>query len=169
MLHRTLHCLYLFFLILTDLASFLLAVSRKSLISLILQGMAVRHRESAWLAPQIIPPILIFRERGREGERERNIPMWETHRLVASQMPPTEALARNPGMCPDWESNWQPFGLQAGAQSSEPHQPGPFILYIPGSLAFFKLFEGMRYFYILKPLPLMFSNWTLSWLSALLH
>ena len=21
-------------------------------------------------------------------------------------------LARNPGMCPDWESNWQPFGLQ---------------------------------------------------------
>ena len=27
-------------------------------------------------------------------------------------MPPTGAPACNPGMCPDWESNWQPFGLQ---------------------------------------------------------
>ena len=25
---------------------------------------------------------------------------------------PTGDLARNPGMCPDWESNWQPFGSQ---------------------------------------------------------
>ena len=30
----------------------------------------------------------------------------------------------NPGICPDWELNWQPFGLQAGTQSTEPHQPG---------------------------------------------
>ncbi|KAF6078169.1 hypothetical protein HJG60_009073 [Phyllostomus discolor] len=28
-------------------------------------------------------------------------------------------------MCPDWELNPQPFGLQAGAQSTEPHQPEP--------------------------------------------
>ena len=27
-------------------------------------------------------------------------------------------------MLPDWESNPQPFGLQAGTQSTEPHQPG---------------------------------------------
>ena len=33
-------------------------------------------------------------------------------------------LACNPGMYPDWESNQRPFGLQAGAQSTEPHQPG---------------------------------------------
>ena len=32
--------------------------------------------------------------------------------------------AHNPGMCPDWESNRQPFGSQAGVQSTEPHQPG---------------------------------------------
>ena len=32
--------------------------------------------------------------------------------------------ARNPGMCPDWESNRRPFGSPAGAQSTEPHQPG---------------------------------------------
>ena len=34
-------------------------------------------------------------------------------------------LACNPGMCPDWESNWKPFGSQASTQSTEPHQPGP--------------------------------------------
>ena len=33
-------------------------------------------------------------------------------------------LARNPGMCLDWESNQQPFGSQAGAQTTEPHQRG---------------------------------------------
>ena len=26
-------------------------------------------------------------------------------------------------MCPDWESNRRPSGLQASAQSTEPHQP----------------------------------------------
>ena len=26
-------------------------------------------------------------------------------------------------MCPDWESNWQLFGSQAGAQPPEPQQP----------------------------------------------
>ena len=39
-------------------------------------------------------------------------------------MPCTGDLACNPGMCPDWESIPQCFGLQAGAQSTEPHQPG---------------------------------------------
>ena len=39
-------------------------------------------------------------------------------------------LARNPGMCPDWESNQRPFGSQAGAQSTEPHQAGLFF-YMP--------------------------------------
>ena len=33
-------------------------------------------------------------------------------------------LAHNPGMCHDWESNWLRFDLQAGAQSTEPQQPG---------------------------------------------
>ena len=34
-------------------------------------------------------------------------------------------LARKPGTCPDWELNPWPFGLQASAQPTEPHQPGP--------------------------------------------
>ena len=64
--------------------------------------------------------LFIFRQRGREGERE-----GEKHQcVVASHKPPTRDLARNPGMCPDWESNRGPFGSQARAQSTELHQPG---------------------------------------------
>ena len=64
--------------------------------------------------------IYLFLERGKEGERE-----GEKHQcVVASQAPPTGDLAWNLGTCPDWELNWRPFGLQAGAQSTQPHQPG---------------------------------------------
>ena len=67
----------------------------------------------------------LFLERGREGERD-----GEKHqRVVASRGPLTGDLARNPGMCPDWELNLPPFGSQAGAQSTEPHQPGPMTLF----------------------------------------
>ena len=41
---------------------------------------------------------------GREGEKH--------HCVVATHMVPTGPLACNPGMCPDWESNQQPFGSQ---------------------------------------------------------
>ena len=64
--------------------------------------------------------LFIFRERGREGEREGE----KVQCVVASHMPPTGDLDCNIGMCPDWESNLLPFGLQARAQSTEPHQPG---------------------------------------------
>ena len=53
--------------------------------------------------------LFIFRERGREGEREQ-----EKHQCVdASCMPQTGDLAHHLGMCLDWELNWQPFSLQA--------------------------------------------------------
>ena len=64
--------------------------------------------------------LFIFRQRGREGEREGE----KYQCVVASHIPPTGDLAHNPGMCPDWELNWWPFGLQASAQSTEPDQPG---------------------------------------------
>ena len=52
--------------------------------------------------------FFVFRQRGSEGERE-----GDKHQcVVASHLAPTGDLACNPGMCPDWESNWQPFGLQ---------------------------------------------------------
>ena len=68
--------------------------------------------------------IYLLLEKGKGGrKRGTNFDMWEKHRLVASRMSPTGDLASNPGTCLDWESNRQPFGLQAGTQSTEPHQP----------------------------------------------
>ena len=68
--------------------------------------------------------LFIFREKGRERERE-----GENHQcVVASHTLPTGDLACNPGMCPDWESNQRPFGSQASTQSTEPHQPGRYII-----------------------------------------
>ena len=52
--------------------------------------------------------LFIFRERGREGEREGE----KDQCVVAFHVPPTGDLACNPGMCPDWELNLRPFGLQ---------------------------------------------------------
>ena len=66
--------------------------------------------------------IFIFRERGREGERG-----GEKHQCVCLLGALINDLACNPGMCPDWELNWQCFGLQACAPSTELHQPGPTI------------------------------------------
>ena len=52
--------------------------------------------------------LFIFRDWGKEGERER-----EKHQcVVASYVAPTGDLACNPGMCPDWESNRRPFDSQ---------------------------------------------------------
>ena len=64
--------------------------------------------------------FFILREKGREGEREGE----KNQCVVASHVPPTGDPACNSGMCPDWESNQQPFGLQAGTQSTELYQPG---------------------------------------------
>ena len=65
--------------------------------------------------------LFTFREREREGERE-----GEKYQCGdVSHTSPTGDLAHNPRMCPDWESNQLPFGLQAGAQSTESHQRGP--------------------------------------------
>ena len=55
-----------------------------------------------------------------EGKRE-----GEKHQcVVASREPCPGYLARNPGMCPDWESIQRPFGSQASTQSTELYQPG---------------------------------------------
>ena len=37
---------------------------------------------------------------------------------------PNPYLARNPDMCPDWESYRQAFGSRAHTQSTDPQQPG---------------------------------------------
>ena len=61
--------------------------------------------------------LCIFRQRGRERERETSMCGCLSNALSWD-------LAHNPGMCRDWELNLRPFGSQAGAQSTEPYQPG---------------------------------------------
>ena len=66
--------------------------------------------------------LFLERRKRRKKERERNsdwLPLT----------PPHGDLDCNPGMCPDWESNQWPFGLQAGIQSTEPNEPGLFTLF----------------------------------------
>ena len=67
--------------------------------------------------------LFIFREQGREGEREGE----KRQCVVASWVPAAEDLTCNPSMCPHWEWNWQLFGSQARTQSTELHQPGHFF------------------------------------------
>ena len=43
-------------------------------------------------------------------------------------MPTIRDLAHNPGMCPDWESNWQPVGLWDDAQPTELQRPAGAVL-----------------------------------------
>ena len=63
----------------------------------------------------------LFLERGEGKERGRETSMCGCLSRVPYR---GHDLAHNPGVCPDWELNWRPFGLQAGAQSAESHQPG---------------------------------------------
>ena len=49
--------------------------------------------------------LFTFRGRWREGEREGE----KLQCVVASCVPLTGDLVLNPGMCFDWELNWQPF------------------------------------------------------------
>ena len=88
--------------------------------------------------------VFIFKERGREGERE-----GEKHQSFPSHIPPTGDPAHtpptvpacNPGMCPVWQLNPQPFSSQARAQSTEPHLPGLTVIsYCLGCLTMSILF-----------------------------
>ena len=60
----------------------------------------------------------IYFQRERKGERE-----VEKHQCVR-EVSMGCLLTYNLGTCPDWESNQRPFGSQASAQSSKPHQSG---------------------------------------------
>ena len=62
----------------------------------------------------------LFLDRRGEGESE-----GEKHQCVfASCTPSTGDLTLNPGMCPDWELNQQPFALWDNAQPNEPQWLG---------------------------------------------
>ena len=55
---------------------------------------------------------------------------------------PIGDLAHNPGMCPEWELNQQPFLWFAGTQSTEPHQAGRQLDYYQPLTA--KLYERRK-------------------------
>ena len=58
----------------------------------------------------------------REGEKHWHVRDTSVHCLLYT---PGD-LTCNPDICPDWNSNQQPLGSQAGAHSTKPHQPGPY-------------------------------------------
>ena len=60
---------------------------------------------------------------------ERNID-W----LRLAHTPPGDQT-HNPDMCPDQESNWRPFALQADAQPAEPPRSEPPSLFVQANLA----------------------------------
>ena len=70
--------------------------------------------------------LFIYFQKERKGGRKRG---RETSMCGCLLSASYWGLACNPGMCANWESNQQPFGLQAGTQSAEWHQPGHMILF----------------------------------------
>ena len=60
--------------------------------------------------------IYLFRDRREEREKHQYV--------ISSLVSPTRDLAGTPGIYPVGESTGDPFGSQADAQSTEPHQPG---------------------------------------------
>ena len=86
---------------------------------------------------------------GWEKERETTVCGCLSHAPATS----TGDLVHNPGMCPDRELNQQPFGSQAGTQSTEPHQPVPFAIFLIGLFVFLE-WNHVSPLYILEVKPL---------------
>ena len=64
--------------------------------------------------------FIYFQREGKGGrKRGRETPMWEKNINWLGDW------TYNPGMCPDWELNWQPFALRGYTQPTQPHQSGP--------------------------------------------
>ena len=62
--------------------------------------------------------LFLERREGKEKEGGRNIS------LLCRIHVPIRDQSHNPGTCPDWESNRQPFALLDDAQPTEPPQSG---------------------------------------------
>ena len=83
---------------------------------------------------------------GREKDRERSNTVWL----------PLACMC--PGTCPNWEVNRWTFGLQAGTQSTEPHQPGPY--FVSNILSFKKLIKCCIQYGVSKLLKMnLVSRW----------
>ena len=85
------------------------------------------HEISQEIFPFLKKILFIYFWREGKGDRKRG---RETSVCGCLSVLPTGYLACNLGICPDQESNKWPFGLQAVTQSTEPHQPGLFPLFL---------------------------------------
>ena len=93
--------------------------------------------------------------------------------MVGSPAPHTGDLTYNPGMCPDWDSNRQPFGSQAGTQSIEPHQPGSdtcfFLFHLLVVFCSRITLTGNVIEFALNVSILIMKRWTFLWCYVLLR
>ena len=71
----------------------------------------------------------------------------------------TGDLARNPGMCPDWESNWRPFGLQPALNPLSYTSQGCFFSFL---FFFFSIFFPLPFILLIFPSDLQSSHCYLS-------
>ena len=86
--------------------------------------------------------------------------------MVAPHSPRTGDLAHNPGICPDWELNWRPFGSQACTQSPELHQPGlKFIDFREReTLMYCSIYSWIRWFTLVCAMSTLISFYSHYWL-----
>ena len=98
----------------------------------------------------LLKKLFIYFQRVERKEKEGG----KHQRVVASLATPTGHLACNPGMCPAWELNWRSCGLQARAQSTEPHQPGLGAVFKSTVHGFFKKAQCMETLHTLQFAPL---------------
>ena len=61
--------------------------------------------------------LILERKGGRAGERETSVSEGDIDRLPLIDSP-TGGRTCNPGMCPDWGSNLQPFGTWDETQNN---------------------------------------------------
>ena len=102
--------------------------------------------------------LIYFLERGEEREKEREREKDQCVRDTSIGCLSLGNLACNPGVCPDWESNLQPFGSQVGVHSTEPHQPECKFLKIYFEILDFKAFLGLE---MCLAIEMYYDNYTL--------
>ena len=66
----------------------------------------------------------------KEREREKHQCGRHTSIICPLSAPQPQIKPHNPGMCPAWELNQQPFALRSDAQPTEPHQSGQHCLFL---------------------------------------
>lgn len=79
--------------------------------------------------------LLVFRDKGRESDRDIETLMKEEHHhLAVSCKTPTGDRAYTLGMCPDWELKLATYWFLGQCSTAEPHWPSQCILLLKNKL-----------------------------------